>query len=525
MPRYWVKCSSVLSVLLSSLFVFQIAVSAQERPATVLIIDASRSMWGQIDKVRKITSMRNALTDNFLRYDGRLDLGLVAYGHRKAESCEDVNEIRPIQRLDGPIYADAISQIKPKGTTPIAASLNFAAQRLQSFQGRKNIILLSDGLDNCKGDPCKVSQDIHKKDRAIKIHVLAFDRKQKAQLTALQCIAKNTRGYFASATNEAELKRALSNAFDASFLITASNTNTAASQTIPLQNVTGQVSDQQNQNAPQTGAASQDQILSQPPNIKTPKGLVPVTFLALIKEGGLPIKSNIVWRIFNAKPNKSGKYKLLSTHRKARPTAALAPGEYLVNAAYGKSHLTKKIILKKGEPLSEIFVLNAGGLRLGSVLANGKPVSKNSVKYSIYSDERDQFGNRQKIITNAKPGLIIRLNAGIYHIVSQYGDANARVSADVTIEPGKLTEATINHTAATVTFKLVMEPGGEALADIRWSILTPQGEVVKDSAGALPTHILAAGNYTILARRAGQIFKREFKVDPGETKQIEVVIR
>ena len=56
---------------------------------------------------------------------------------------------------------------------------------------------------------------------------------------------------------------------------------------------------------------------------------------------------------------------------------------------------------------------------------------------------------------NAKPGLVIRLNAGAYHIVSLYGDANATVRADVTVEPGKITEATIKHTGAKTTFKLV----------------------------------------------------------------------
>ena len=128
-------------------------------------------------------------------------------------------------------------------------------------------------------------------------------------------------------------------------------------------------------------------------------------------------------------------------------------------------------------------------------------------------------------MADAKPGLIIRLNAGAYHIVSVYGDANAKVRADVTVEPGRLTEATINHTAAKVTFKLVLQPGGEALADTTWSILTPGGDVVKESAGALPTHILAAGSYTVLARYNGKNYTRDFALEAGDVKQVEVVIR
>ncbi|MCK9912438.1 hypothetical protein MXD81_25005, partial [Microbacteriaceae bacterium K1510] len=83
-----------------------------------------------------------------------------------------------------------------------------------------------------------------------------------------------------------------------------------------------------------------------------------------------------------------------------------------------------------------------------------------------------------------------------YRIVSRYGDANAKVEADVTVEAGKLTEATISHSAARVTFKLVTRIGGEALPDTQWTVQTPDGQMVLQSIGALPTHILAPGTYS-----------------------------
>ena len=125
---------------------------------------------------------------------------------------------------------------------------------------------------------------------------------------------------------------------------------------------------------------------------------------------------------------------------------------------------------------------------------------------------------------NAKPGVIIRLNAGAYHIVSLYGDANASVKCDVTVEPGKVTEATVKQTGAKVTFKLVQVLGGEALADTRWKILTSAGDVVKENAGALPTHILATGSYAVVADHAGLDYTRKFSIEFGEPKQIEVVV-
>ena len=186
------------------------------------------------------------------------------------------------------------------------------------------------------------------------------------------------------------------------------------------------------------------------------------------------------------------------------------PGEYLVNAAYGLSNLTKKIKVESGRSLEETFVLNTGGLKLAAVLPDGGPLPESAVRFDILSDEEDQFGNRQMILHNAKPGIVTRLNAGAYRIESLYGDANAKIRVDVTVEPGKVTEATIKQTGSKTTFKLVQSLGGEALADTKWTILTSAGDVVKENAGALPTHILAPGSYAVVADHAGLSYTRKF---------------
>ena len=269
-----------------------------------------------------------------------------------------------------------------------------------------------------------------------------------------------------------------------------------------------------------------------PPAAKTaaappaaPQKPVPVTFKALISETGPGLKSGMTWRVFAAKtPSEGGGFKLLSTHREAMPTAALLPGEYLVNAAYGLSNLTRKIKVEGGRSLEETFVLNTGGLKLAAVLPSGEPLPEGAVKLDILSDEEDQFGNRQAILRNAKPGITIRLNAGAYRIESLYGDANAVIRADVTVEPGRVTEATIKQTGSKTTFKLVQSLGGEALADTKWTLLTSAGDVVKENAGALPTHILAPGSYAVVADHGGLSYTRKFSIESVEAKQVEVVV-
>ena len=215
----------------------------------------------------------------------------------------------------------------------------------------------------------------------------------------------------------------------------------------------------------------------------------------------------------------------MKTARIPNPVFTLSPGRYLMTVTYGKAHVTRFITARSGEKKTDIVVLNAGGLRLATVLANSTPINKNDVRFDIYSDERDQFSKRILVMKDAKPGLIIRLNSGIYHLKSTYGDANATVEADVTVEAGKLTEAAVNHSSGKVTFKLVRKEGGEALARTRWHIQTTDGKTVTKSIGAFPTHILAAGRYIISANHDGRNFKGQFDVIAGDIKQIEVMAR
>ena len=68
-------------------------------------------------------------------------------------------------------------------------------------------------------------------------------------------------------------------------------------------------------------------------------------------------------------------------------------------------------------------------------------------------------------------------------------------------------------------------PGGEAIADTQWILQTAQGETVRESQGALPSHVLAAGNYIVLAKNGGRTYRREFVLPAGDPMQIEVVVQ
>jgi len=121
-----------------------------------------------------------------------------------------------------------------------------------------------------------------------------------------------------------------------------------------------------------------------------------------------------------------------------------------------------------------------------------------------------------------KTGELLRLPEGTYHVVSTYGESNAIQRADLKVENGRVTDATMNHRAATVTLKLVAAPGSEAFAGTAFSVLTPGGDTIREAIGAFPQVTLAEGDYVLIARHDGQVFTREFKVESGLDRDIEV---
>ena len=276
--------------------------------------------------------------------------------------------------------------------------------------------------------------------------------------------------------------------------------------------------------APSTQAATPNSSVM-PRSGTASTGQVALSLSAVLSEDGQTIDQGLAWYVFRAAPGADGRRQLAESSKLAAPQLKLEPGDYLVTATFGRATLTRRITVAAGQPAAEKFNLNAGGLRIKAVLANGEAAPDQTVVYDVLNEERDQAGNRVKVITAAKPGLIIRLNAGTYEVVSTYGDANARVRTEVSVEAGKLTEATLSQTGAKVTFKLVSRAGGEALADVAWSIINTKAETVKESAGALPMHILAAGRYAVLAKHDGKTFRVEFTAKAGDSTIVEVVTK
>lgn len=252
---------------------------------------------------------------------------------------------------------------------------------------------------------------------------------------------------------------------------------------------------------------------------------------ALFSESGDVIKSGVQWRVFAVRGTETGDLPEIAQSTDAGPTFFLEPGVYIVHAAYGMAAATRRVEVD-ARALSEKLVLNAGALKISGIIAD-QPLPPEKLTSRIYA--LLPGGGRSLIAKNVPSADPVRLPEGRYFIENSYGDVNidgsyggtnAIVTAEISIKAGQMTEAVFHHRAATLTFKLVSQPGGEAIANTIWLIQTnPAGDEVRRDIGAFPSIILAEGSYSLTARHDDRIYQRDFEVKPGFDQDIEVVAK
>ncbi|MBK5570595.1 hypothetical protein AB4Z34_14995 [Ensifer sp. 2YAB10] len=246
---------------------------------------------------------------------------------------------------------------------------------------------------------------------------------------------------------------------------------------------------------------------------------------ALLTEKGAPVEAGLTWRVFSPIPGSDGKLPLLATSEGGSTAFNVVPGDYFVNVSFGRASATRKIrVPQEGTLEKQVLVLDAGGIKLNAVSGSDVRIPPAELSFSVYSADTKSDGERALIMSDVKPNTVIRLGAGTYHVTSSYGATNASTAADIQVEAGKLTEATIQHRAAKLTLKLVSEPGGEAIANTAWTILTSAGDTVDEENGAFPTLVLLEGSYSAVARYKDKIYERDFTVKAGVNTDVEVLL-
>ena len=254
-----------------------------------------------------------------------------------------------------------------------------------------------------------------------------------------------------------------------------------------------------------------------------PAGQVALSVSARYGRDAPAISGGLIWRIYAAKPDATGMFRLVKEDKSAAPTFALPPGNYVIHASLGLASAAKTVQLR-GETVREVFEIPAGAIRLEGRVGDVR-IPAGQISFDVFNGSQFDTSERRPIAQNVMTGDVVLLPAGTYYIASNYGDGNSVVRSDVRVQAQKLTDVIVTHRAAVITLKLVNDPHGEALANTQWTVLTPGGDVIKELIGAFPRVVLAEGDYHVIARNEGKTFQRDFKVITGVDGEVEVLAR
>jgi Ca-activated chloride channel homolog len=187
------------------------ALAAEAPSDLVLVLDASGSMWGQIEGNNKIVIARSVLDGLIDGLPDQQPIGLIAYGHRREGDCEDIETLAAMGPLDREALKAIVHRLQPKGKTPITRSVERAFELVRNRPGSATVILVTDGLETCGGDPCAAVRAAREAGGDFVLHVVGFDVGSE-DVSQLECAAQAGGGLYLTADSADQLSVALERA-------------------------------------------------------------------------------------------------------------------------------------------------------------------------------------------------------------------------------------------------------------------------------------------------------------------------
>jgi len=185
-----------------------LAVPANAEERAIIVLDASGSMWGQIEGKPKISIAREVLGDVLGKVSSNLSIGLMAYGHREKGNCADIELLTaPAPGTAAEIVGKA-KDLSPKGKTPLSDAVRQAAGILKYSESKASVILITDGLETCKFDVCAIARELESTGVDFTAHVVGFGLSAE-EGRQVACLADETGGKYIPAGNAGALVDAL----------------------------------------------------------------------------------------------------------------------------------------------------------------------------------------------------------------------------------------------------------------------------------------------------------------------------
>lgn len=541
------KPSTFIAATLALAGLFATPVRAEETARAILIFDASGSMWGQIEGRPKIDIAREVASDLIKDRPENLELGFMAYGHRRKGDCEDIELLLAPEDASTEKLLSAVTSLIPKGKTPIYDAVLQAAEELEYTEEAASVILVTDGIETCGGDLAALGSLLFEKGIDFKTHVIGFAIGYE-ETVDLRTLARRTGGLYADADNAEQLASALKQAVEA---VTKPVTTLTLvpigddGKSIISNGVTFEVFSGPGEEDPvATGNGGQfsveldpgsyvatakfaDRTLEENVTVSegrdTPRNFIftapSLTLEALLDEESDPLTDGVAWQILG-KANAEGKREVVTYSYDAQPKLRIAPGDYVVQARRGNATVEKAVTFKK-ESKKVSVVFGAGNLQLTAALNDGGDQLSGGLAWSILGVP-DEEGDREQIAYSYDDVPNFTLPAGSYLGMVKKG--NASVTKQVEVTAGTLTKDHLVMGSGIIQAKALMSPGMDphGSGGLAWSVLTEEDaegnrKQIAYSYDDAPKFTVPSGTYVIEVKRGSASTRQDVEVHPGKS--------
>ncbi|RUX33748.1 VWA domain-containing protein [Mesorhizobium sp. M2A.F.Ca.ET.042.01.1.1] len=363
----------------------------------IIILDASGSMWAQIDGKPKLEIARESLRTVLQSVPADDEIGFMAYGHRTKGSCDDIELIVPPQAGSASAISAAADSMKFLGKTPLTAAVKQAAEALKYTEDKATVVLITDGLETCGGDPCALGKELKESGVDFTADVVGFG------LTAdegkqIACLAENTGGKYIQASDEKALQDALVE-------------TVAAPAPAP-------------EPAPAPAPA--------PEPAKPEFNFMPSVVMA---EGGPEISDNSnAWEIYKANADGSRGDQVMTEYGELKTN--LEPGDYIVVGRDDEARSEQKIKIEAGQVYKPLFTLNGGTLVIHPHASRGSEISGEArVDFAYPGGSTTHYGDAKATVPAGEQKVTVQIGAGTVTETIQLA-AGQTVEKDVVVGVG-----------------------------------------------------------------------------------------
>ncbi len=515
----------------------------------IIVFDASGSMYGEVAGGVKIDIAKKVVSDIVGSIDPAMELGLMAYGHRKKGDCEDIELLVPPQANSAAAILKAVAGLEPKGKTPLTAAVIQAAKYLKFEESRASVILVSDGVETCAKDPCMAAEELERLGIDFTCHVIGFDLKP-GESSGLECLAKKTGGMYLAAKDAASLKSSLEAAMKqvakpvTTLVVEAKKSSGGAL----LDGVDFQVfAEGGGENAIATGSGGhwstelpkagkytlsakfggksiELAVTVKDGDTVTKEVVFAETGLKAVaydKEGGNAFEKEVSWDLYGPADAEGNRVKVAYSYE-ARPFLKVAPGTYLITAMRGDAKASVEVTVKEGAAQEVKVVLGSGNLKLSAISAEGQAPIAKDLSWDIYSPA-DAEGQRKKLANSYDAQPKLTLPSGPCLVVVGYG--NAKGQKEVEVKAGETQDIVVLLGSGKLKLSVIMEEGGAAVEkDVTWDVFgeaNAEGDRTKaaNSYDAQPTLSLPAGKFVVEVAVGNAKGKATVEIKAGVTTE------